>query len=135
METKFRPNYVIHPGILLKEEITALGLTQKIVAERSGIPKTIINEIIKGKRNISAENAVRLEKVLESPASFWLNAQSRYDETMARLKLNQTNQENQADQPNNLLLTISDKLIFIENIDLLETYNEGKGRKDFLEAA
>ena len=89
MATEFKPNYTVHPGILLKEEIEALNLTQKEVAEKAGVSKTIINEVIKGKRGINAELAVRLESVLESPARFWLNAQSLYDETMARAKLQQ----------------------------------------------
>ena len=91
METEFRPDYAVHPGVLLKEEIEDLGLTQKAVSVKAGISKTVINEIIKGKRSINADLAVRLESVLESPARFWLNLQSLYDETMARLKLNKEN--------------------------------------------
>lgn len=89
MATEFKPNYTVHPGILLREEIEALNLTQKEVSQKAGISKTIVNEIIKGKRGINAEIAVRLESVLESPARFWLNAQSLYDETIARAKLRQ----------------------------------------------
>ena len=89
MATEFKPNYAVHPGILLREEIEALNLTQKEVSEKAGISKTTVNEIIKGKRGINAEIAVRLESVLESPARFWLNAQSLYDETIARAKLRQ----------------------------------------------
>lgn len=88
METKFKPNYAIHPGVLLREEIEDLGFTQKYVAIKAGIPKTVINEIIKGKRNINAEIAVKLESVLESSAKFWLKSQALYDEVMARIKLN-----------------------------------------------
>ena len=89
METKFKPDYAVHPGILLKEELEALHLTQKAAAEKAGVSKTVINEVIKGKRGISAELAVKLEAVVESPARFWLNAQSIYDEIMARVKLHQ----------------------------------------------
>lgn len=89
METEFRPNYVVYPGVLLKEEIKGLKLTQKKVAEEAGISKTVINEVIKGKRSINAELAVRLEKVLESSASFWLKAQALYDEILARIKLSE----------------------------------------------
>lgn len=88
MATEFKPNYAIHPGILLLEEIEALNMTQKEVAEKIGVSKTIINEVIKGKRGINAELAVRLESALESPARFWLNAQTLYNETTARVKLN-----------------------------------------------
>lgn len=87
MATECKLNYAVHPGILLQEEIAALHMTQKEVAERAGVGRTVINEVIKGKRGINAELAVRLESVLESPARFWLNAQSLYDEAMARAKL------------------------------------------------
>ena len=89
MATEFKPNYTVHPGVLLKEELDALHLTQKAAAEKAGVSKTVINEVIKGKRGISAELAVKLESVVESPARFWLNAQSIYDEIMARVKLHQ----------------------------------------------
>lgn len=89
MATELKPNYAVHPGVLLKEELDALHLTQKAAAEKAGVSKTVINEVIKGKRGISAELAVKLESVVESPARFWLNAQSIYDEIMARVKLRQ----------------------------------------------
>ena len=89
MAIEFKPKYAVHPGVLLKEELDALHLTQKAAAEKAGVSKTVINEVIKGKRGISAELAVKLESVVESPARFWLNAQSIYDEIMARVKLRQ----------------------------------------------
>lgn len=89
MAIEFKPNYAVHPGVLLKEELDALHLTQKAAAEKAGVSKTVINEVIKSKRGISAELAVKLESVVESPARFWLNAQSIYDEIMARVKLRQ----------------------------------------------
>jgi addiction module HigA family antidote len=88
MATEFKPNYAIHPGVLLKEEMDDLKVTQKELSDQTGIAKTVINEIIKGKRRINAETAVKLEKVLYSPAQYWLNLQSLYDEALARIKLN-----------------------------------------------
>lgn len=87
METNFYPNYSIHPGVFLKEEMEVLKISQKALAEKIGISKTIINEVIHGKRKISGELAVKLEQVLYSPASYWLNLQSIYDEAEARKKL------------------------------------------------
>lgn len=87
MATNFNPNYAIHPGVFLKDEMDSLKISQKVLAEKIGVSKTIINEVIHGKRNINAELAVRLEQALESPASYWLNLQSLYDETLARKKL------------------------------------------------
>lgn len=109
MATNFKPNYTIHPGVFLKEEMDSLKISQKSLAEQIGVSKTIINEVINEKRRINAELAVKLEKVLYSPASYWLNLQALYDETEARIKLNAENIENSEEQiqPINLnLLTI-----------------------------
>lgn len=84
MGTKFSPNYAIHPGVFLNEELRALNISQKDLADKTGISRTIINEVIKGKRAINAKMAVLFEKVLESPAKFWLNLQIIYDEAKAR---------------------------------------------------
>ncbi len=88
METNFNPNYSIHPGVFLREEMEALRTSQKALAEKIGVSKTIINEILHGKRKINGELAVKLEQVLYSPASYWLNLQALYDEAEARKKLN-----------------------------------------------
>lgn len=87
MATNFKPDYIIHPGVFLKEEMQAIKITQKELSQRTGISKTVINEIIKGKRNINADIAVKLEKVMYSGASYWLNLQALYDEALARNKL------------------------------------------------
>lgn len=92
MEINFKPNYAIHPGVFLKEEMEMMGITQKTLAETTGVSKTIINEVINGKRKIGAELAVKLEKALYSPAKYWLNLQAIYDETVARLKLGEGEQ-------------------------------------------
>lgn len=84
MGTKFTPNYAIHPGVFLSEELISLNLSQKDLADKTGISRTIINEVIKGKRAINAKMAVLFEKALESPAKFWLNLQIIYDEAKAR---------------------------------------------------
>lgn len=92
MEINFKPNYAIHPGVFLKEEMEMIGVTQKRLAETAQVSKTIINEVINGKRKISAELAVKLEKALYSPAKYWLNLQAIYDEAVARLKLGESEQ-------------------------------------------
>lgn len=87
MGTNFTPNYAIHPGVFLKEEMQAMKISQKELAEKTTISKTVINEIIHGKRNINAEIAVKLEAALYSKANYWLNLQATYDEAVARKKL------------------------------------------------
>ncbi len=69
-----------HPGeILLEEFLQPLGVTQSHAAERMGIPLNRLNEIIKGKRGVSADTALRLSRVLETSAEFWLNLQTNWD--------------------------------------------------------
>ncbi len=86
----------IHPGIYLAEEIEAHGLTQTELARRMERPVQVINEIIRGRKAISEETALGLERVLGSPARVWLNLQSRFVLTRARIQENQALEE-QAD--------------------------------------
>ena len=74
----------IHPGELLAEELEARGLTQKALANAMGRPAQVINEIIRGRKAITAETAIQLERALGTSARFWLNLQSMYDLARAR---------------------------------------------------
>ena len=68
------PDVAIPPGEYLAEEIEARGITQTELARRMGRPLNAINEIIKGKKSITADTALQLEEVMpEVPARFWLN--------------------------------------------------------------
>lgn len=70
----------IHPGeVLLEEFIVALGTTQHRVAVDIGVPPRRINEIVHGKRRITADTALRLGRYFGTTAQFWVNLQSRYD--------------------------------------------------------
>lgn len=79
MATEFNPNYRLHPGAFLKDDLETLGMSKKTLAEKSGISKTIINEVIKGKRDITPAMAMKFEEIIGEPASFWLKAQADYD--------------------------------------------------------
>jgi HTH-type transcriptional regulator/antitoxin HigA len=73
------PDIAIPPGEYLAEEIEARGLSQKELARRMGRPLNAINEIINGKKAITAETALQLEDVMpEIPARFWLNLETDY---------------------------------------------------------
>lgn len=93
MATNFTPDYAIHPGEFIKEEIEDLNISQKELAERTNISKTVINEIINGKRNINADIAIKLEEVLYSNARYWLNLQAIYNEALTRKKLGKPSYE------------------------------------------
>ncbi len=70
----------IHPGeILLEDFMKPLGLSQYRVAKAIDVSPRRINEIVQGKRAVTAETALRLERYLGWPAQVWLNLQSRYD--------------------------------------------------------
>lgn len=83
---QFFPDIAIPPGESLQELLDEYGMTQAQLAERMGRPKKTINEIVHGKAKITADTAVQLERVLQVPASFWLNLQSKYEEDLARIK-------------------------------------------------
>jgi HTH-type transcriptional regulator/antitoxin HigA len=83
-ETDAYPDIAIHPGEYLAEEIGARGISQKELARRMGRPLNAINEIVKGKKAITAETALQLEEVMpEIPARFWLNLETDYRLTKA----------------------------------------------------
>jgi len=80
------PFEATHPGAILLDEITARSITQKDFASELGVLPTFLNEIIKGKRSVTADFAILLEKALDIPADFWMRFQVQYDIDKARLK-------------------------------------------------
>ena len=70
----------ITPGeILLTEFLEPLGITQYRLAKATGSPQTRISEIVRGKRAITTETALRLSKALGTDDYFWINIQTDYD--------------------------------------------------------
>lgn len=70
----------VHPGEVLAEEyLEPLGVTQHRLAVAIGVPPQRIDEIVHGKRGISADTALRLGRFFGTSERFWLNLQSRYD--------------------------------------------------------
>ncbi|UKJ07936.1 HigA family addiction module antitoxin [Solitalea lacus] len=80
------PANATHPGEVLKEELEANAIKQKDFALQTGIPRTQLNEIIKGKRGINADIALRIGKALQMDADLWMNLQSGFDLAIARIK-------------------------------------------------
>jgi antitoxin HigA-1 len=81
------PDYRIatHPGVILLEEfLKPLALTQAALAESVGIPLNRVNEIVKGKRGVTAETALLLAAYFRNSAEFWMNLQVAYDLSRAR---------------------------------------------------
>jgi addiction module HigA family antidote len=78
----------IHPGeVLMEEFIEPLGVTQHHVAVAVGVAPRRINEIVHGKRRITADTALRLARYFGTTDRFWLNLQTRYDLEVGRDRL------------------------------------------------
>ena len=75
-----QPKNPVHPGeILLEEFLAPEGITQSAFAEKIGWTRARLNELIKGKRGITAEAALDLAEVLGTSAKLWMNLQATYD--------------------------------------------------------
>jgi antitoxin HigA-1 len=78
----------IHPGEVLQEEyLGPLGVTQHHLAVAIGVPPRRINEIVHGKRGITADTALRLARYFGTSERFWLNLQGRYEIEVERDRL------------------------------------------------
>jgi addiction module HigA family antidote len=78
----------IHPGeILLEEFLEPLALSQYRLSKDISVPPRRINEIVHGKRGISADTALRLARYFGTTDRFWLNLQTRYDLELVKDRL------------------------------------------------
>ena len=78
----------IHPGeILMEEFLEPLGISQYRLAKDISVPPRRINEIVHGKRSITADTALRLARFFGTTERFWLNLQVRYDLEVERGRL------------------------------------------------
>ena len=70
----------IHPGeVLLEEFLKPMGISQYHLAKDISVPPRRVNEIVLGKRTVTADTALRLSRYLGTSEPFWLNLQARYD--------------------------------------------------------
>jgi len=75
----------IHPGeILMEDFIEAFGITQNSLAVSIGVPPRRINEIVHGKRGITADTAIRLARYFGTSEELWMNLQSSYELRLER---------------------------------------------------
>ena len=79
-----QPKNPFHPGeILLEEFLEPMGMTQVALAEKLSWTKAKLNELIKGKRGITAETALDLSDVLGTSPKLWMNLQATWDLSQA----------------------------------------------------
>lgn len=79
------PGSPIHPGEILKDELETLRLSAAELARAIKVPANRISQITAGKRNISADTALRLGKFFSMGPGFWLNLQTAYELDLAML--------------------------------------------------
>jgi len=78
----------VHPGeVLLEDFMKPLGLSQYRVAKDIGVPALRISQIVRGKRAITADTAMRLARYFGTSAVVWMRLQARYDLEVAEAKL------------------------------------------------
>jgi addiction module HigA family antidote len=78
----------IHPGeVLLEEFLRPMALSQNAIARDIGVPPRRINEIVLGKRSITADTAIRLARRFKTSEQFWMSLQAEYDLEEARKAL------------------------------------------------
>jgi len=73
----------VHPGIYLRELLDELGLSQYRLAQEIRVPAMRISHVVRGKRPVTAELALRLGQYFRQSPRYWLNLQSRYDMDIA----------------------------------------------------
>lgn len=85
MTTRTRPP--IHPGVTLREDVMEeLGLSANQVAGILGVPANRISEIVRGRRAITADTALRLAEWLGTSPEFWMRLQEKYDIELTRMQ-------------------------------------------------
>jgi len=82
---EYVPDYLVTPGEVLEDYLGYAGITQAALADRTGLSKKTINEIVKAKSTITAETALKFERTLGRPAHFWSNLERQYQEDKVRL--------------------------------------------------
>jgi addiction module HigA family antidote len=81
---KYKKLHPVHPGeVLMEEFLKPLGLSQNKLALGIGVAPRRVNEIVLGKRRITADTSLRLARFFGTSAEFWLGLQSQYDLDLA----------------------------------------------------
>ena len=78
------PVSAIHPGEMIKDEIEFRGISQKALAAEIGLPASVLNEVLNGKRAVTTEYALLLEAALGIETDLWLKLQSDYNKQIAK---------------------------------------------------
>ena len=77
----------IHPGEILADELTELGISASELARQINVPSNRISQILSGKRSVTADTALRLGKWFGTGPKIWLNLQQAYDLDVAQIEI------------------------------------------------
>jgi antitoxin HigA-1 len=77
----------IHPGEILAGELEEIGLSAKKLADVIEVPPNRLYQVLAGKRNVTADTALRLSQYFGTSADFWVNLQSAYELDLTRQRL------------------------------------------------
>ena len=81
----------VHPGQFLREEFLApLGLSVYALARALNVPRPRLNEVVRGRRSVTTDTALRLARYFGTSPEFWINLQARYDLDVAERTLRRT---------------------------------------------
>ncbi len=78
------PSNAIHPGEMIKDELEFRGISQKALAAEIGLPASVLNEVLNGKRAVTTEYALLLEAALGIEADLWIRLQAEYNKQVAK---------------------------------------------------
>ena len=78
------PRTPIHPGEILADELPEIGLSAKKLADVIDVPPNRLYQVLAGKRNVTADTALRLAQYFGTSPAFWMNLQSTYELDLAR---------------------------------------------------
>ena len=81
----------VHPGEILRDDfLEPLGISVYALAKAINVPRSRANDVVLGRRGVSADTAIRLGRYLGTSPEFWVNLQSRYDLDVAKRALRKT---------------------------------------------
>ncbi|MCP5119179.1 MAG: HigA family addiction module antidote protein, partial [bacterium] len=80
---EYLPDYAVPPGEVVNEYLEAYGMTQVELADRTGMAKKTVNQVVNGKAPITPATALKLERVFNRPARFWGNLEREYQDYLA----------------------------------------------------
>lgn len=87
MKDKLIPKYAVHAGEILADELKARNLRQSVFCRKHGFQYVVLNNIIKGKRSITAKTAIKLESALGINAEFWMRLQATCELDKERIRI------------------------------------------------